>query len=118
MNGGSDVTVDQAQAVRAIDGVGLVDKTETKHRAVEPVAGPVAGKDAASTVATMGGWSQSDNQEAGTRFAKAGDRATPIILIAESADPVTRDLFPVFDQARAAAAVENVSLGGPLCHLG
>ena len=118
MHGGSNVAVDQAQAVRTVDGLRLVREPEVEHRAVEPVAGPVAGEDASGTIASMGSRGQADNEESSAGFTKAGHGTSPVIPISKSPDLVVRDLFTILHQSRTAAAIQDVSLGGPLCHLG
>ena len=80
------------------------------ERAVDPVAGTVAGEDAARAVAAVGGGGEADHVELGVGITEAGDGASPVGPIAVGGAFLARDLLTPLDQARARAAGGNLAV--------
>src|SRR5262249_4850549 len=114
----SDIRINEFQSVTPVGRRRLIRKTEVEQRPVEPVTGPVAGKDPSSPVSAMRRGSEANNQQPRIRRSEAGNRPSPIVPIPESSDLCPRNLFAVFDQAGASPAVDNLLLGRQLCHSG
>src|SRR5207244_7686611 len=100
----------QAQAVFTTVGGWLVGEAGAVERGEEPIAGPVAGKDAAGAVAAVRCRSQSANQDAGPRIPEAGHRPPPIVLVAESGAFLVSDLFAPGHEPRALPATDYLFL--------
>ena len=116
MNACCDVAIDKAQPIIAACRRGLIGEAEVVEGAVQPIAGPVAGKDSSSSVSAMGRRRESNNQNSRSTGTKTGYRPAPVIPIAEPLYLFVRDRFAVFNQARAAAAIDNFILGGQPGH--
>lgn len=111
-----DVGIKELEPIPASNGNGLVREAELVERAVKPIAGAVARENSSSSITTVSGWGQANNQKPRSGITEAGDRPPPIFPIAEPANFVARDLFAIFDQSRAAPAIDDFTLGRPLAH--
>jgi len=78
---GADPGLAQVEAVVAGDGAGLRGEAKFMQDGVHEVAGAVASKGAAGAVGSVGTGSEAEDEDAGARVAKAGDRTRPVILI-------------------------------------
>src|SRR5215211_8203395 len=107
---GGDVAAAEGEAVVAGHRGRLVGEAGAVEAGEQPVAGAVASEDAAGAVAAVGGRGQADDEQAGRRVAEAGDRAAPVLLVAEGGPLLPGHLLPPGDQPGATAAVGD--LGG------
>src|SRR5215218_9497273 len=107
---GGDVAAAEGEAVVAGHRGRLVGEDGAVEAGEQPVAGAVAGEDAAGAVAAVGGRGQAEDEQAGRRVAEAGDRAAPVLLVAEGGPLLPGHLLAPGDQPGAAAALGH--LGG------
>lgn len=98
MNRRRDVAINQTEPVIAVDGVRLIRKCEAVQSAIKPVSRSVTGKGASGTVAAMRCRRESNDQQACTDRAEAGDGSAPVFLVAEASHFHARDFFPVRGQ--------------------
>jgi hypothetical protein len=117
VNGGRDVAIDEPQAVTAIGGSGLTGEAEVVERPVEPVSGPVAGKDTACSISAMRGGRQSDYKKPGVELAEAGYGPSPIFVGLKAFNLIACNFFPVCHQPWAAPAINDFILSPQLDHL-
>src|SRR6266511_2127282 len=103
-----DVAVPQLQPVVAGDRGGLVGEAGAPQRGEQPVAGAVAGKDAAGAVAAVGGGRQAEDEQARGGVAEAGHRPAPVVPVPEGGALLPGDLLAPGDQARAPAALDQL----------
>src|SRR5207249_8138059 len=90
----------------------LIGEPSAVQRGEEPIAGAVAGEDAARTVAAVRRRRQSANQDAGRRIPEAGHRTPPIFLCAESCALLVGNAFAPGHQPRALPTTDNLFLNG------
>src|SRR6266498_3224241 len=103
-----DVAVPQLQPVVAGDRGGLVGEAGAPQRGEQPVAGAVAGEDAAGAVAAVGGGRQAEDEQARGGVAEAGHRPAPVVPVPEGGALLPGDLLAPGDQARAPAALDQL----------
>ena len=101
---GGDPAVAQRQAVVAVLGGRLVGEAGAVQRGEQEVARAVAGEDAAGAVGAVRGRRQAEDQHARRRVAEAGDRAAPVVPVAERRALLARDELAPLDEPRAGAA--------------
>src|SRR4030095_5055345 len=94
----------------------LIVKTKLVESSIQPIAGTVTGEVASGSVSAMSCWSEANNQKPRSNKSKTWDRPSPVFPIAKTFNFVTRYSFPIFHQARASAAVNNLTLGRQLGH--
>ena len=111
MDGRSDIAVDELQAVIAMRGIRLAREAEAVQRAVEPVSGPIAGKNASGAVAAVRGRGESDDKQARIEPAEAGDGFAPVFLIPEAANSFPSDLLAIEGEPPAEPAGFDLALG-------
>src|SRR5262245_29317038 len=99
---GTDVAVDQAEAIIAVCRGRLAREAGAVQSGIEEIAGTVAGEDATSAVAAVGRRRQTADKHAGRWITKAGHGASPVFLIAESSPLLARRLLAPLHQPRAA----------------
>ena len=116
MNRGGDVAIDQAKAIVTMCRGRLVGEAEGVQSPVQPVAGPVAGKDSTGSITSVGGWSEADYQELCIHRAQTRHRPPPVFPIAKAPDLIARYRFAVFDESWATPAIDNLTLGRQLGH--
>src|SRR5581483_9383133 len=108
-DGGCDVGAGQLQAVVAVAALRLIGVAGTVERSKEPVAGAVAGEDAARTVASVSCRRQADDEKFGLRIAEARQRPAPVLPAPVGGLLLQRDLLPPGDEPRAAAANDDLT---------
>ena len=110
MDCGGDVTVDEFQPVVAIDGKRLVGESKSMQRSKQPVSGTIARKDAPGPIPAMRRGRKTHDEQPSVDRPQAGNRASPILLIAKSPDFCFRHFLAVNDKSIAARAVNNLVL--------
>ena len=95
------------QAIVAASGGRLVGQAGAIQGGIEPIAGAVAGKDAAGAVAAVRGWSETADQHARPDFAEAGDGPAPVFFILEGGTFFPRYLLAPAHQARTQSTGDN-----------
>lgn len=118
MDGGRHVGIDEPQSVAAVRRCRLIGKPKVIKRAIEPVAGTIAGKDAAGAIAAVRCGSKPDDEQPRIRRAEARNGPAPVVPIDESADLFSRHPLAIFHQSRTSPAIHNLALGGPVQHSG
>ena len=110
MDCGGDVTVDEFQPVVAIDGKRLVGKSKPVERSKQPVSGTIACENASRAIAAVRRGRKTHDEQPSVDRTQAGNRASPILLIAKSPDFGFRHFLAVNDKSIAARAVNNLVL--------
>ena len=110
MADGSDVAVKKFQPVAAVRRMGLVCKSGFVECAVQPVRALIAGKNSSRSIPSMGGWSETDNQEPGILIAKTWDRFSPILLVCKPLRFHPRNRFAPFHQTGAFPAGDHLGI--------
>src|SRR5260370_26848799 len=88
----------------------LVRVARAVEGAIEPIAGAVAGEDAAGAVAAVRRGRQSDDQQPRRRIAEPRHRASPVYLVLVGRPLVVRDLLAPRHKARAQPARDDLLL--------
>ena len=70
-DGGGNVAIREFQTVISMNGVGLIGKTGSVERSVEPVATAIACEYSAGSIASVGRRREADNQKTRIRIAEA-----------------------------------------------
>jgi hypothetical protein len=78
---GADPGVIKLEAVVAGDGAGFGGEAELVEDGIHEVAGAIAGEGSASAVGSVGAWSETEDEDAGSRVAKAGYGTGPVRLV-------------------------------------
>src|SRR5579871_20665 len=82
VNASGDVAIRQTQAVVAVARCGLIGEAGTIQRGEQPVAGAVAGEDAAGAITAVRRGSETTKQQSRFWVAEARQRPTPVCFIA------------------------------------
>jgi hypothetical protein len=77
---------------------------------VQEVAAAISGEHAPGAIRAVGCGGQADDQELSLRIAEAGDGAAPVRFVAVGAALGAGDFLAVANQARAFAALDNLSV--------
>ena len=79
------------------------------HRPEQPIARAIAGEHPPGAVGAVGRRRQAEHQDPRLRIAEAGDRPTPVHLVAERRPLLDGDLLAPRDQPRAQATRTTTS---------
>lgn len=104
---GGDPGVAQLQAVIARGALRLIGKAGLVKDGIHEVAGAISCKRPSGTVGSVGSWSQSEDEDAGTRVAEARNRPRPIDLILVGSALCLSYSFAVGAKARADLAGDD-----------
>ena len=106
----ADVGVDESKTIGARDGCGLAGESGAMELFVQEVAAAVSGEHAPGAIRAVGRGGQADDQELSLRIAESGDRAAPVRFVPVGAPLGARDFLAVANQARAFAALDDLSV--------
>src|SRR5207244_5619637 len=104
---GRDVDTREPEAVVAALARGLVGEAGAVKRAEDPVAGAIAGEDAAGAVPAVGGRREPDEQHRCPRVAEPGNGTRPVVLVAIGGPLLATDRLAPVDQPRAPGALDD-----------
>lgn len=104
---GGDPGVAQLQAIVARCPSRLIGKASLVQDGVHEVAGTISGKRSTGAVGSVGSWSQSEDEDAGTRIAEARNRSRPIDLVLVGSALCFSYSFAVAAKARADLAGDD-----------
>ena len=107
-HGRGNVAIAQPEAVGLRDRGGLIRESVPVEGAKQPVAAPISREDAAGPIPSMRRRGKADDEEPGARISEAGDGPPPVLPIPERGPLRSGDLLAVSDQARAAAAADDL----------
>jgi len=110
MDDGRDVTVNQPQPVVSIGRDGLVCKTKSMERSIEPVSTAITSKNPAGAISAVCCWSQTDYEQPGSRTPEARDRFPPIAPSLEAIHLFPCDFFTPLHQSWASEAPRDLLL--------
>ena len=105
---GGNVAIAQPEAVGLRDRGGLIRESVPVEGPKQPLAAPISREDAAGPIPSMGRRGKADDEEPGARISEAGDGPPPVLPIPERGPLRSGDLLAVSDQARAAAAADDL----------
>ena len=105
---GGDVAIAQPKAVRLRDRRGLIRESVPVEGAKQPVAAPISREDAAGPIPSVCRRGEADDQQPGAGVSEARDGPPPVLPIPERGPLRAGDLLAISDQARAAAAVDDL----------
>ena len=105
---GGNVAIAQPEAVGLRDRGGLIRESVPVEGPKQPLAAPISREDAASPIASVGRRGKADDEEPGAGISEAGDGPPPVLPIPERGPLRSGDLLAVSDQARAAAAADDL----------
>src|SRR6185437_5938716 len=105
-----DVTVSQTEAIVAMRGSGLIGEASAMQGGKQPIAGAIAGEDAAGAIAAMRRRSEAANQQPCFGIAKTRHRSAPVGFLAEGGTFLARHLLAPLHQARTGATSNNLGL--------
>src|SRR5262249_24614222 len=110
MDDGCDVAVEQAQPVASVCGDGLVRKTESIERTIQPVSTAIDSKNPACAVSAVRGRSQTYDEQPGSRIPKARNRLPPIVPLLVAIHLFTCYFFAPLHQSWASKAPDDLRL--------
>src|SRR5256885_1214997 len=96
------------KSIAAADAGGLIGEASPVQRAEEPIAGAIAGKDAARSIAAVRGRREADDEQPRIGVAEARDRPAPVLPVAIRSAFFERDLFAPRDKPRALETVHDL----------
>ena len=105
---GGNVAIAQPEAVGLRDRGGLIRESVPVEGPKQPLAAPISREDAAGPIPSMRRRGKADDDEPGARVSEAGDGPPPVLPIPERGPLRSGDLLAVSDQARAAAAADDL----------
>ena len=105
---GSYVAIAQPEAVGLRDRGGLIRESVPVEGPKQPLAAPISREDAAGSISSVGRRGKADDEEPGAGISEAGDGPPPVLPIPERGPLRSGDLLAVSDQARAAAAADDL----------
>jgi len=105
---GGNVAIAQPEAVGLRDRGGLIRESVPVEGPKQPLAAPISREDAAGPIPSMRRRGKADDEEPGARISEAGDGPPPVLPIPERGPLRSGDLLAVSDQARAAAAADDL----------
>ncbi len=78
-----NVAILQRESISPVGRMGLIGKIKPVQSFIEPIATSVTGKYSPGAIAAVGGWRESQHQEAGSWIPEARDRPAPIFPLLE-----------------------------------
>jgi len=106
----ADVGVVEIETIGARDGCGLAGESGAMELFVQEVAAAVSSEHASSAIRAVGRGGQANDQELSVRIAEAGDGAAPVRFVPVGTALDARDFLAVANQARAFAALDDLSV--------
>ena len=105
---GGNVAIAQPEAVGLRDRGGLIRESVPVEGPKQPLAAPISREDAAGSISSVGRRGKADDEEPGAGISEAGDGPPSVLPIPERGPLRSGDLLAVSDQARAAAAADDL----------
>lgn len=105
----SHIGVGQLQTIIERHCLRLIGEARAEERAIEKVAGAIAGEHPTRSVRPMGSRSEADDHHRSRGVAEARHRPAPVHVISVCGSFVDSHLLAPFDQARALSALHDLS---------
>jgi hypothetical protein len=110
MHGRCDVAVTKLQAVVAMNGRGLISKSEFVKGAIEPLAAAVTGEHPPGAISAVRRWRKPNDEQSRARVTKAWHRLAPIRPLAITVSFFFSDALSPCHQSRALSAINDLLL--------